>query len=666
MAQDSKITGDERNAARAADARERRRAAVLTGLAGTFLVIGWLIRTFSLAPPTIPTVLFIIVYLSGGGPSALRALGALLRGTFTIDLLMVLAALGAASIGDWPEGGVLLFLFSLSNTLERFALHRTRRAIEALLDLSPSEATVRREGQLMRVPVDQLRVGDRVLVRPGERIPADGIVRAGVSSVDQSPVTGESMPIDKTVGDTVFAGSLNQYGALEIEATLPPSDTTLQRIIRLVEVAQAQKAQSQRFTDWFGERYTVGVLAVAALAAVLPWIALGEPFDTSFYRAMTLLVVASPCAVVISIPAAILSAIARGAARGILVKGGAFLERAATIQAVAFDKTGTLTVGRPRVAAVIPAPGISEAYVLQIAASAESRSEHPLAHAIVDHARAAGVELVACSDLQAIVGRGIRARLATGEVWVGKRALIEESGQTIPPEIDAAAHELASRGHTVMYVADGQRALGIVTAADTLRPTAAEAVQLLRTLGVRAQILLTGDNEAAAHAIAAELGIDYAANLMPAEKLERIRELQRRFGTVAMVGDGINDAPSLATADLGISLGGASTDVALETADLIITGADLRRLPEAIGLARAMNRIIRQNLVFAFGVMATLLLATFLASLRLPIAVVGHEGSTVLVILNALRLLSYRFVPRPPDSPDPSLGKVRGNRLAHL
>jgi Cd2+/Zn2+-exporting ATPase len=666
MVQNSGMTGDERSAARAADARERRRAAVLTGLAGAFLVIGWLIRTFSLAPPPAATVLFIIVYLSGGGLSALRALGALLHGTFTIDLLMVLAALGAASIGDWPEGGVLLFLFSLSNTLERFALHRTRRAIEALLDLSPSEATVRREGQLVRVPVDQLRVGDRVLVRPGERIPADGIVRAGVSSVDQSPVTGESMPVDKTVGDTVFAGTLNQYGALEVEATLPPSDTTLQRIIRLVEVAQAQKAQSQRFTDWFGERYTAGVLTVAALAAVFPWIALGEPFDASFYRAMTLLVVASPCAVVISIPAAILSAIARGAARGILVKGGASLERAATIQAVAFDKTGTLTVGRPRVAAVIPAPGVPEAHLLQIAASAESRSEHPLARAIVDHARAAGVELVACSDLQAIVGRGIRARLTDGEVWVGKRALVEERGQTVPPELEAAARELASRGQTVMYVADGQRVLGIVTAADTLRPTAAEAIQLLRALGVRAQMLLTGDNEAAARAIAAELGIDYAANLMPAEKLERIRDLQRRFGTVAMVGDGINDAPSLATADLGVSLGGASTDVALETADLIITGADLRRLPEAIGLARAMNRIIRQNLIFAFGVMATLLLATFLASLRLPIAVIGHEGSTVLVILNALRLLSYRFAPRPPDSPDTSLGKVRDSRLAHL
>jgi Cd2+/Zn2+-exporting ATPase len=627
---------------RTAEKRERWFMASLTAMCALTLAAGWFGNTFSLLPATAVAVLAVVAYLAGGGYSTARALRLLRHGEVSIDLLMVTAAAGAASVGDWPEGGVLLFLFSLSNTLEQFALHRTRRAIEALLDLRPAEAVVRRDGREERIPAGDIQVGDVVIVRPGERIPADGVVVGGASSVDQSPVTGESIPVDKTTGETVFAGTLNQQGALEVRSTRPATDTTLQRIIRLVEVAQNEKAESQRFTDWFGRRYTVGVFSVALLAILVPWLGFHQALPDAFYRAMTILVVASPCAVVISIPAAILSAIARGARDGILFKGGAHLERAATISAVAFDKTGTLTVGHPSLTAVRGAPGVDEGTVLQIAASAEARSEHPLARAIVSGAQAREISLQECLSLDAIVGQGIRARLASGTVWVGKRKLIEQQGLSIPAEVIAAADRLSHDGQTVMYVADETRVLGLVAAADTPRSNAQEAIDRLRQMGVRRMLMLTGDNEAVAAAIAERLGVSFHAELLPSHKLEVIEQMKAEGESVAMVGDGINDAPSLAAATLGVSLGGGSTDVALETADLVLMSSDLRHLADAINLARQTNRIIRQNLIFAFGMMAILLTSTFAISLRLPYAVVGHEGSTVLVILNGLRLLSYR------------------------
>ncbi len=643
---------------RAREARRRRLMALLTTSGAVALLLAWGGRASGLLPAPLVLALAVASYLASGGFATLRALDEVRHGRISIDLLMVTAALGAASVGEWPEGGVLLFLFSLSNTLEMVALHRTRRAIEALLDLRPAEATVRRAGRDVRIPTAELQVGDVVVVRPGERIPADGVVVAGRSSLDQSPVTGESMPVDKTVGDPVFAGTLNQEGALEIRSTRPPNDTTLQRIIRLVEVAQSEKAETQRFTDWFGQRYTVGVFAVAALAILLPWFALGETLSVSFYRAMTLLVVASPCAVVISIPAAILSAIARGARGGMLFKGGAHLERAATISAVAFDKTGTLTLGRPTLTAVRAAAGRDERTVLQLAASAESRSEHPLARAIVAGALLREIPLLDCTHLEAVVGHGIRATVSERWVEVGKRGLIDQRHLTIPDDLAVAADDLARQGQTVMYVAVDGEVAGLVAAADTLRPHVPEVIAQLRRVGVRKLLMLTGDNAVVAAAIATTLGLDHYADLLPDDKLRIIEDLQAAGERIAMVGDGINDAPSLAAATLGVSLGGTSTDVALETADLVLMGSDLRRLPEAIELARAMNRIIRQNLLFAFGMMALLLTATFVASLRLPFAVVGHEGSTVLVILNGLRLLSFQssaaWSPDPGGSPAPA------------
>ena len=633
-----------RQVARRTEARERRAMAALTLTCLVSLVAAWLGRTSGVLPEDAVVVLAVVAYLAGGGFATARALSDLRHGHLSVDLLMVTAALGASTVGAWAEGGVLLFLFSLSNTLERFALHRTRRAIESLLDLSPPEAIVRRDGKEIRIPTADVRVGDVAIVRPGERIPADGVVAGGSSSVDQSPMTGESIPVEKNLGDPVYAGTLNQRGALDVTVTKPAHDSTLQRIIQLVEEAQSEKAQSQQFTDWFGRRYTLGVFAVAGLAIVIPWGIFGEPWSVAFYRAMTLLVVGSPCAVVISIPAAILSAIARAAHGGMLFKGGAHLERAGKIDTVAFDKTGTLTVGRPVLTGVWSAPGIERQTVLQVAASAEARSEHPLARAVVDGAMADDVPLVACTSLEASVGKGIRAELESGTALVGRKALLDDHGVAVPAELVRVAEEMARLGQTTVYVAINQQVLGVLAAADTLRPTAQEAIERLRRLGIGDMIMLTGDNRTVARAIAEQLGIAFQAELLPVDKLRAVEELSQKGRQVAMIGDGINDAPSLASASLGISLGGNSTDVALETADLVLMGDDLRRLPEAIGLSRATNRIIRQNIVFAFGVMALLVLATFVLSLRLPFAVVGHEGSTVLVILNGLRLLAFRHV----------------------
>jgi Cd2+/Zn2+-exporting ATPase len=635
-------TRDEADGKRAQEARLRLTMAILTAVCLVTLLTAWLGTAVGLLSGSIVIVLAVVAYLTGGGVSAARALDELRHGIISIDLLMVTAALGAASVGAWIEGGVLLFLFSLSSTLEKFALYRTRHAIEALLDLRPPEAVVIRDGHDVKIPTAKLVVGDVVVVRPGERIPADGEIVVGTSSVDQSPMTGESVPVDKAVGDSVFAGTLNGEGSLEVRATRPANDTTLQRIIRLVEVAQSEKADSQRFTDWFGKRYTIGVFVAASLAILIPWLGLGEALPISFYRAMTLLVVASPCAVVISIPAAILSAVARGARDGILFKGGAHLERAATLTAMCFDKTGTLTLGRPLLTEVRAIPGVEPRLVLQLAASAEARSEHPLARAIVDGAKAADLPLLECTNLAAIVGHGVEARVAGRLVRIGKQAIVEQLGLTVPDDLAREAKELASKGQTVMYVADETRVLGLVTAADTLRPHLDEVLNQLRKIGIKRMIMLTGDNATVAATMAEQLGIEYRAELLPVDKMRIVEDLQKAGESVAMVGDGINDAPSLAAATLGVSLGGASSDVALETADLVLMGSDLRRLPEAIGLARAMTRIVRQNLAFAFTVMTILLISTFAVSLRLPFAVVGHEGSTVLVILNGLRLLSFR------------------------
>lgn len=621
---------------------QRRRMAVLTticlgawllGLAGEWS--GWLSSRTAVW-------IYAVAYLTGGLYTAAHAFRELSAGQVGVDLLMITAAVGAATVGEWPEGAFLLFLFSLSNTLERYVLGRTRRAVAALMDLTPEEAVVRRDGAECRVPARELQVGDMLIVRPAERIAADGIVLAGRTSVDQAPVTGESMPVDKGPGEEVFAGSLNQQGAIEVRVTRPAGETTLARIVQLVEQTQSERAGSQRFTEWFGSRYTLAVLTGSALVLAVPVLGWGEAFASAFYRAMTVLVVASPCAVVISIPAAVLAAITGAARNGVLFKGGIHLERIATLRAVVFDKTGTLTVGRPRLTDVRTARGIESERVLALAAAAESLSEHPLARAVVRGACDRGLALEPAADTEALVGSGVRARVGRRSIWVGKAGLFTSRGLTIPPELTAAAEGLATDGKTILFVGDDEAVLGLLAVADTLREGAAEAIRDLRSLGIAHQVMLTGDYSLVARAIARRLGLEYEAELLPQDKERAIRRLSERYGDVAMVGDGINDAPALAAASVGVTLGGSGTDVALETADVVLMAGDLRRLPGAILLGRAAVCIIRQNLLFAFSVMALLLGFTFAGRVGMPLAVVGHEGSTALVVLNGLRLLGYR------------------------
>lgn len=624
---------------------ERKRLATLTALCLVATLLAWIGEATAIAGQPVVLVLFGVAYFTGGFEATRRALGDLREGSLNVDLLMVLAALGAGSVGQWREGAVLLFLFSLSGTLEGFVLGRTRRAIAALMDLSPDVATVRREGKELQLPVEEVQIGEIIFVRPGERIPIDGEIVQGHSSVDQSAMTGESAPIEKAPGAAVFAGTLNGSGALEILVSQNASQSTLARIIQLVEDAQSEKAPSERFTDWFGARYTVAVLAAAALAIIIPTLFFSVPFQAAFYRAMTLLVVASPCAVVISIPAAIMAAIAGAAHRGVLFKGGAYLEEIGQLRAIAFDKTGTLTVGRPQLVNLQAANGQDANIMLALAASAESMSEHPLAKAVVEAAKERNLTLQTPGESQAIVGRGIQAKVGDRLIFIGKPDLWTERGLLMPPELQQAASEFTNLSQTTFFVGDENAILGVLSIADTLRPSAKPALGELKALGIEHITMLTGDNERVAEKIAGELGMSYQADLLPQNKLDAIKQLKERYGRVGMAGDGINDAPSLAKADLGISLGGTGTDVALETADVVLMSDDLRHLSYAIALSRQTRRIILQNLVFAFGMMALLIAGTFFASLRLPLAVLGHEGSTVLVILNGLRLLGFKYHP---------------------
>ncbi|MBI1345603.1 heavy metal translocating P-type ATPase [bacterium] len=598
------------------------------------------------AAALVPLMAYVIAYIAGGAHAVSHAWGDLRRGEVSIDLLMVLAAIGSAVIGHWADGGALLFLFSLSHALEALILGRTRRAISDLMDLTPEEAVRLIDGREERVAVTELHPGDVVLVHPGERLPIDGVIRSGSTSIDESPVNGESLPKDKTVGDNVFAGTLNQEGVLEVEVTRAASQSTLARMVQLVEEAQSERAQSQQFTEWFGARYTWVVLGLAAITYGLSISISGLSSADAFYRAMTVLVVASPCAVVISIPAAILTAISSAARGGVLFKGGLAVERAATLQAMAFDKTGTLTIGRPRVVEILTAEGITQEQVVQTAASLESHSEHPLAKAMMSAAHERQLELLPFENVQAVTGHGITGDSQGQSFLIGKISWFQDQQYSFEPQLKSAIDQAMTRGSTVVALAAGKHLWGALALADTLRPTAAAALQELRALGLQELVMLTGDAAPVAQEIGRQLQLEAHAALLPADKLNLIREIRSRTGTVGMIGDGMNDAPSLAAADLGFSLGGAGTDVALETADVVILADDLRRLPYAIALSRRAQAIIRQNLTFAFGMMLSLLVTTLFITIPLPLAVLGHEGSTVLVILNGLRLLRFPK-PRP-------------------
>ena len=616
-------------------------AAVCTVVLGVAFGLDHLTAT----PHVIILSLYVVAYVAGGSFAAWKALTELRHGHANIDLLMITAAVGAATVDAWAEGAALLSLFSISNALEFHALDRTRRAVESLMELSPDVATVLRadlpSGEAV-VPVGDLTLDDLVLIHPGERVPVDGVVVAGESDVDQAAITGESIPVVKGIGEAVFAATMNGSGALRVRVTRLAHESTLAKIIGFVEEARQQKSRSQRFTERFEGTYAVGVIAAAAVVTLGAWQVLDWTFEDAFYRAMTLLVVASPCALVISTPASTLSALANAARHGILFKGGNHLENAGTVDVIAFDKTGTLTEGRPKVTDIVSLDAEwDETVLLRRVAGAERLSEHPLAHAIVEAATARGLVLDEARQFRAVSGKGIVAMVEGQEVVVGNEAMFRDLGV----ETAAVAGEverLRAEGKTAMLAGDRVEVRGVVAVADTVRPRAAAAIAELKRLGIRRTVMLSGDNETVARAIAGPLRIDEIhADLLPEEKVTVIRELMRG-GKVAMVGDGVNDAPALATATLGIAMGGVGTDVALETADVVLMADDLTRLPYAVALSRRTRRTIIQNLSFAIGVVVVLVTAVLTVGIPLPLGVVGHEGSTVLVVLNGLRLLRSR------------------------
>lgn len=628
---------------------------VLALASGAALATGWLGAVAFGFPATLSWVFYLIAYGTGGYDISVHAFKAARKGRFDIDSLMVVAALGAAALGEWAEGALLLFLFSLGHALEHYAMNRARGAISALATLTPKTARVERAGAESTVPVASLVIGDRVVVRAGERLPADGRVVSGASSVDQAPITGESVPVSKGVGDAVFAGTINGDGALVVETTKGPEDSTLARVIQLVEGAQSAKSPTQRMTERFERIFVPVVLVATVLLIALPPL-FGIAFETSFIRAMTLLVAASPCALALATPSAVLAGVARAARSGVLIKGGAHLEAAGTARVVAFDKTGTLTQGRPVLTDIVTS-GDADMLLARVAA-AESRSTHPLAAALVREAETRGLTLPDVEAFEAFKGRGVRATVGDAELYVGNTRLLEEQNVRPDAALEARKAELEAEGKTVMVVAQDGQQIGLLAVRDEPRPGAKEMLARLRQQGVQRTVMLTGDNRRVAEAIGRELGVDEVrAELLPEDKLNAIRELRSQYGKIVMVGDGVNDAPAMAEASVGVAMGGAGTDVALETADIALMGDDLSRFPYAIALSRASRRMIVQNLVISLGVIALLVPSALLGLAGIGIAVVLHESSTLIVVLNALRLLGFKDRSANPIQATPLKGQ---------
>ncbi len=564
------------------------------------------------------------------------------RFVFDIDLLMLFAAVGAAILGEWAEGAFLLFLFSLAHSLEHYALGRARASIRSLADLAPPMARVQRGTDFVDVRVEDVTEGEIVLVRPGDRVPVDGRVHTGRSAVNQAPITGESVPAEKDVGDEVFAGTINGEGALTVVTTRRAGDRTLDRVMKLVEEAQTAKAPTQLLTERFERVFVPVVLAADVLLMLVPTVLGIWEWSTSVYRGMALLVAASPCALALGTPATVLAGIAQAARRGVLVKGGVHLENLGTVRVLALDKTGTLTVGRPEVTDVVPIASATAHELLQIAAAVERQSQHPLAQAVVRKADAERVPVATAEAVESVTGRGIRARVAGQPVAIGSLRLFEEARVSIPPHVRDIADRLQEEGRSVVVVQRDDTWLGLLGIADQPRPNVQPILDDLRALGINPVVMLTGDNHSVGRAIGQQVGVDQVrAQLLPEDKVTAVKELQERHGAVAMVGDGVNDAPALAQASVGIAMGGAGTAAALETADVALMADDLGRLPFAIGLARQARAIIRQNLSVSLAVVATLIVATTTGVLGIGPAVFVHEGSTLIVVGNALRLLQY-------------------------
>lgn len=611
--------------------------------AGALLALGFALGRAGIVRSVVIPV-YVASYVFGGYDLVRHAVAGLRKGRFPfdIDLLMLLAAIGAAVLGEWAEGAFLLFLFSLAHALEHYALGRARASIRALADLAPSIARLQRGDRTEEVPVAQVQPGDQVLVRPAERIPVDGRIAGGRSAVNQAPITGESVPVDKAEGDEVYAGTINGEGALTIETTKAAGDRTLDRVIKLVEEAQTQKAPTQVFTDRFERVFVPAVLVGDLIVMIVPPLFGVWDWQTSFYRAMALLVASSPCALALGTPATVLAGIAQAARRGVLIKGGMHLENLGTITAIALDKTGTLTIGQPEVTDVIPAAGVTETELLQVSAAVERQSQHPLAQAVARRADLAGLPVLQAAPLESVTGRGVRSQVNGQAIEIGNVRMFEENGRSLDENTAAAVARLQNVGRSIMIVWMGERWLGVLGLADRPRAGVREVLDQLRQTGLKRIVMLTGDHRGVGEAIGKEVGVDEVrSELLPEDKVTAIQALVRDYGRVAMVGDGVNDAPALAQATVGIAMGAAGTATALETADVALMADDLGRLPFAIGLSRGARAIIRQNLFLSLAVIAMLILATTTGTFGIGPAVLVHEGSTLVVIANALRLLVY-------------------------
>ena len=613
---------------------------------GILLLAGWLIVRAG-ASEAAQTTLYLLSLLTGGyyfGREAIEEL--VFERKIGIELLMTIAAVVATLMGAPGEGAMLAFLYSISEAAEGYTEQKTRSAIAALMDLTPKFALVRRDGREVEVPVEELVPGDVFIVKPGQSIATDGEVLVGTSSVNQAPVTGESVPVEKAHGDLVFAGSINGQGALDVGATKAFNENTIARIIHMVEEAQERKGSSERFIQRFGRRYSPAVLAVGILIALVPSLLFAGSWSTWIMRATVFIVAAAPCALVISIPITLVATLGTGARRGVLIKGGVFVEELAKVSVVALDKTGTITHGEPEVTDVVPLDHTPErrqmsgACVLALAAAAESRSEHPLARAIVRYAGAHGIQAAEVSEFRSFAGAGVAARVDGTATYVGSPDLFESDLRVSLTPVAGEITRLQMEGKTVVVVGDDHAPWGLLGLRDTVRPNVVRAVRKLHDVGVKKVVMLTGDNPRAATAIADEVGIDVVhANLKPDEKALKVRELGRSHGHVAMVGDGVNDAPALAEATVGVAMGAAGTDVALETADVALMADDLEKLVYALQLAKRNERVVRQNLALSVLVISVLVAGAVAGVFTLPVAVLGHELSEFAVIGSGLRML---------------------------
>jgi len=611
---------------------------VTSALSGVLLLVGFVGGKLGLPTP-IETSLYILAVIIGGWYFGREAITELLReGEIGIELLMSVAAVVAGLMGQWAEAAMLVFLYSISEAAEGYTEERTRNAIRALMDLAPKTALVRRDGKEVRIPAEALQVGDVFIVYPGEAVATDGEIIDGRSSLNEAPVTGESVPVEKAIGDTVFAATLNGEGALTVRATRTTADNTLARIIQLVEKAQASKGKSQRFIERFGHRYSPVVLLVGVLLAVVPGL-LGMGWEEWLTRATVFIVAAAPCALVISIPITLVAAIGTAGRNGILIKGGVHLENLAKVRVVTLDKTGTLTLGRPEVTDIVPLNGHAEADVLASAAALELRSQHPLARAVLERAESDGLQPREAADFTTLTGAGARGRIGDVTLYIGSPRLFDEL-EAEPDGAQRRIEELQREGKTVVLVGTETAVHGLIAIADPLRPEAREAIAGLKRAGIHKVIMLTGDNRLAAEAIARQAGIDEVfAELKPEDKTRKVEALTKQYGQVAMVGDGVNDAPALAAAHVGIAMGAAGTDVALETADVALMADDLSRLPYLVRFSRRNWSIIQQNLALSVLVIGSLIVGAVSGVFSLPMAVIAHEASEFVVIASGLRML---------------------------